>query len=615
MIHKSVILSLSNYASGSMRVRLDKVENQIVPNLESIIFQIEKENKHKNPYFAKLATLVTSNQVPTKHAQFQNLSVNCHFVKLSTGSCIKTLESFVRSTQEILYYYEEANKYANVDLTDHMNKIEQILKDYTNDPAIKESIMFLNKKYESLFDLEYILKQASAKMYDSKKTTNDYNPNIDENPDLIDVKPALDKVKKYCPECNDSTKIKEVYDIRPVLAYCHKISAEMEVMYKKLREADMKFCLADEYLDIKIKNKLNGHSVLKFLTEKLSERPESEYAPYRVIDINNSRYKEIMMFKDNSLLLKNNKDEFIEVLDNRQVIGVIQTLLSEGVRHAFNKNPQIAKDVLKIIRDCEIYTFSNMDTVVDTYKNNFDILRSKGYDILKAYKASDKESYYSKLEELDDNMNKIIKDHKVHQFAHSISSNKYNHLYNDESYMIIREIYEIGLKEDIFQDYIGKKIAAYKTPEAFNQGLRKFNAMFNDFSPESILNKIKAAGAKLVLSNDDLIIVEIDKYEQSKTLGSAAWCIVREEGYFNSYTRNEKKQYIAFDFTKSSTNIESMIGITLDKKGEYHAAHYKDDGGIFMDDDNLVELISMINENKELLENENKQKIRQINGI
>lgn len=615
MIHKSVILSLSNYASGSMRVRLNKVENQIMPNLENIIFQIEKENQHKNPYFEKLSTLITSNQIPTRHSTFLNLSVNCHFIEQSIRSCRKLLESFVLNTQEALYYYEEANKHANIDLSEHMNKIETILVDYSNDTTIKDAIIFLTDKYDSLFDLEHMLKHTCNEIYDPKKKPQNINPNIDENPDLIDLKRELDKVKKYFPECNESVKLKEVYDIRPILAYSHKISAEMEIMYKKLREADMKFCLADEYLDIKVKNKLNGYSVLKFLTEKLSERPESEYAPYRVIEINNSRYKEIMMFKDNSLLLKNNKDEFIEVIDNRQVIGVIQTLLGEGVRHAFNKNPQIAKDVLKIIRDCKIYTFSNMDTVVDTYKNNFDILRSKGYDILKAYKASEKESYYSKLEELDDNMNKMIKDHKVYQFAHSISSNKYNHLYNDESYRIIREIYEMGLKEDIFQDYIGKKIAAYKTPEAFNQGLRKFNAMFNDFSPESVLNKINAAGAKLVISNDDLIIVEIDKYEQSKTLGSAAWCIVREEGYFNSYTRNDKKQYIAFDFTKNSTNIESMIGITLDKSGEYHAAHYKDDGSIFMDDDNLVELISMINENKKLLKNDNKQKIRQINGI
>lgn len=181
-------------------------------------------------------------------------------------------------------------------------------------------------------------------------------------------------------------------------------------------------------------------------------------------------------------------------------------------------------------------------------------------------------------------------------FAHSIASNKYMHLYNDESYKIIEAIYDLKLKTDVFQDYIGKKIAAYKTPEDFNKGLTKFLNSFNDFSMDAVVNKAENAGVKIISQADDILIVQIEDYEQSKLLGSSSWCIVRDESYFNSYTDGGNKQYFLFDFSKDSADNESMIGFTIDIDGEHYAAHYKNDDGVESSDETLEYAHEMVNE-------------------
>lgn len=152
------------------------------------------------------------------------------------------------------------------------------------------------------------------------------------------------------------------------------------------------------------------------------------------------------------------------------------------------------------------------------------------------------------------------------------------------------------MNTNIFQEYIGKKIAAYKTPEQFNEGLASFLKSFNGFDMQSLTLKAENTGVRMISDSDNKLIVEIENYEQSEKLGSSSWCIVRDESYFNSYTGDGNKQYFLYDFSYDSSDNESMIGFTIDRNGEHYAAHYKNDDEVNENESILMYAHNMVNE-------------------
>lgn len=76
--------------------------------------------------------------------------------------------------------------------------------------------------------------------------------------------------------------------------------------------------------------------------------------------------------------------------------------------------------------------------------------------------------------------------------------------------------------------------------------------------------------------NDNLLILKISTFKQSKLLGTNKWCISRDESHFDNYTTN-RFQYFIYDFNKEPSDKLSKIGITLNPNGTYHTAHYGND--------------------------------------
>lgn len=118
---------------------------------------------------------------------------------------------------------------------------------------------------------------------------------------------------------------------------------------------------------------------------------------------------------------------------------------------------------------------------------------------------------------------------------------------------------------------------------------------------ESYLLKSENANTDVVLDGRDLLILKINDYKASSILGSASWCISRNENYFKNYTENDNSQYFIYDFSKDSSDNDSMIGITLDKKGEKTAMHYKNDDNVFQPD--------VVNKWKTIINDEFKRKM------
>lgn len=211
---------------------------------------------------------------------------------------------------------------------------------------------------------------------------------------------------------------------------------------------------------------------------------------------------------------------------------------------------------------------------IDTYFKNENILKSLKFDFIDACKK------LSSFEKIDDKMNKLIREHKIKKYAESIVSVKYKHLYNDQSYKLFKELYDLGIDLKIVQELIGKKLAVAETETMFNDNIKSLINSFNDFDIESIKIKAVSNKVKVISDVDNILIMEIENFEQSKKLGSGSWCISRNKTYFEQYTEKGAKQYFIYDFNQTSKSVKSLMGVTLTKINTVKAAHNKSDSQI-----------------------------------
>lgn len=302
---------------------------------------------------------------------------------------------------------------------------------------------------------------------------------------------------------------------------------------------------------------------------------------------NNVHYEKVALFVDESCaVLVKGSENFEYFINIKNMKDIVKLSMIGYIKHVLRKNPTMSKTVVeRFEKQVEnnkrsLNNSSNYKTAMDyermllcieTYFKNENILKSIKFNFLDNLASS------KNLEALDDNMHKIIREHNIKKYAESIVSNKYKHLYNAESYKLFKELYDLKIDIKIIQEMLGKKLAAVESEEMFNKNIQSLINSFNDFNIDAIKVKAKSAKAKIISENDQVLILEIENFEQSKYLGSASWCISRNPSYFTNYTLDGSKQYFIYDFKVSSKSVKSLVGITVTKKMTIKAAHTKSD--------------------------------------
>lgn len=289
----------------------------------------------------------------------------------------------------------------------------------------------------------------------------------------------------------------------------------------------------------------------------------------------------IILFSDNSICCRSKNNEYQVIDTSLDARRNVRALYYSAIDFTLRKKPKLSIAFQDKMAERMGSPITVMNTINRFLENEILVKNylKNDYDLFLRNLLNEKS-----IEVFDDQFTKIAEEQKFKLFAYSIASNKYIHLYNDESLSLLREIYDNNRDKEQLQIYVGKKIAAFKTPDEFNRHLERYLSKINGFSPEIILEAVEECAAVLVSNVDDIIIVETEFYQQMNHLGSNNWCIVRDEGYYDDYAGNGNRQYIVFDFNKAASDVNSMIGITLSETGKYRNAHVKDDVSIDKDD-------------------------------
>lgn len=332
----------------------------------------------------------------------------------------------------------------------------------------------------------------------------------------------------------------------------------------KQKDINSMYCsLADQYKQLDI----NGSPISTFMAYKVLENDTNASLSFSKNNINSKVY----LMNDNSILYAN-KNGVLETIKNHQELKqLLNAITKDLIADIIPNKPNIVKFFYNIALEEGINatTVSHLVNTVNTFVNNQDLLKNIGLNILSLKDKS--------LEAIDDYLNAESKTYRAKQFSKKILSNKYKGLETPESDNYFRELYDKELSDKDLQNYIGKKLAALKTPEDLVKLLKNVFQQLDGFTEDNLTRKLERLGIEAFYNKDNVVVFKIDNYEQCKELGSPSWCIHRQESYFKTYTSNNCRQFIIYDFDKDSKDTFSIIGFTTHENGTLRTQHLKND--------------------------------------
>lgn len=578
--------SFTNEIRRSMPVRKKTGLADPIPSLDMFCSKAESDSERSSYYWTPILDLIRTKKVYEVYARLHNYAVECSWINMAINQIEKNITvDFFENIEKIKNGYINIAKDNQIDISEELKILDQKVLLFKNDEITKQGIKeilelkeTMNRLSDTIITIENYMRTEEVDIQQGRQS---FNPDITTTPWLKPLNEFIDTNMQFLSPYLDK---KHFYDFAPVTHYFNDINESLKNVYQKFGNI-ASFCMADGYRDA-----FSSQSAANFILQKKNKENIRESYEFSI-----GKYKEIIRFKDNSFLAKDDKNNYIDILDNEDLRKVLYSIMESEIRYDLRKNPTLTKDFLRIFNK-ELDNYKDLNKVITNYLKNEDILKLCKYNVVSDYKEHEKnqKTFHSQMEKMDDRMHAIVREHKIKQLAHSIASNKYMHLYNDETYNLIGAIYDLKLENGVFQDYIGKKIAAYKTPEEFNEALLMFANAMGNFGSDAMYEKACEVNADVIFRDENSLIVQITDYDQSMALGSPSWCIVRDGGYFESYVEDGNRQYFIYDFTKIAADNASIIGITLHSNDDVYTAHLKNDDQIESDSPIVEKLVDII---------------------
>jgi hypothetical protein len=486
----------------------------------------------------------------------------------------------VNSLSSIIYQtFIQVDRHYNPEIVDNsirlvLDKWEIFNDDFKASKYFKKHIQNIkrySKRLEKLENLDIIREELDIIL----KYSQDISAFARKSPDInIDnhVKALLKliKNKSYLLNKEGFQNIQEFMSKNKIIETCELIRVEFAQLY-------------DNSIKHVWSTMNQSHLAIPLLYNNIDKHEHIIKNKDWSFNINLKNNRMLHFFNDNSVLLEHG-DVLTSIPDNTEFFVYINEYCNELLHDKLHKHPYLLKKLKSMTKN------NNRLFVIDFcnyYLENKDILKFEGFNLI--------EQTTDDLEKIFDNMLKIVNDHKLNKYTNSIISNKYKHLYDETSLKLFKTLMDMKVTENQLQSLIGKKIALFKTSSDLNKALQKQIDIFDGFTIDAMIDKFKRNNINNYITQNNLLICEIENYLQSVVLGSSSWCICYSNSLFNKYTENEGKQYFIYDFSKKSNSMLSMIGISLNKKGEYVTAHQKDDTHI--NQENVDRFIKLINKN------------------
>lgn len=293
----------------------------------------------------------------------------------------------------------------------------------------------------------------------------------------------------------------------------------------------------------------------------------------RITLTESQKIQDYVVFDDSSVCYKKGGAYHVvnNEIDHKNIFSELEHSL---IAYQLRKKPKIAQYMSNLYTESgygstPIGQLEGVLIVIDTYLNNEQILKNMKIDLTFFKDKS--------FEVVDDYMHELINKHKLSHYANSILSNKNKHLLNDTSLDSFKVLMESGVSKGVIQNLVGKKLSAINTQDEFEKYLEKVIEHISSFNEDILIDKLNTNKIKPIISENNVVVFEVETFDQSQQLGSPSWCISRSNYYFSEYKTENTKQYFMYDFNKDEKDNESMIGFTVKKDGSMKTQHAKND--------------------------------------
>ena len=369
---------------------------------------------------------------------------------------------------------------------------------------------------------------------------------------------VISKIKKLVGEFPvlDEHKVRSIFNT--FKQEYTKLSDDCKQLIKQYSPHEF-YCMADRFIHVVDKGET---PIQQFLINK----QHSVKIVNEIKFTKSQQNQEAYIFADDSIVIKNREGHYKKILGSTELRHFNVELHADAIDYMLRKRPQVSKFFKAKFQ--EERTFNTAINAVMSFNENEVILKNKSIDLTHFKDKS--------FENIDDYIHSIKKIHQVEQFAGSILSAKYKHFLNEDTFKYFETLHNQDFGQKELQMYIGKKLAAIKTEDDMIEILQSTINLLSGFSSEKVTEKLDKLNIKPILYEDNRLIFEVTSHHECQQLGSPAWCIVREESYFEQYT-DDARQYICYDFNKDQSDYESMLGFTYTVDGDLHTAHYKND--------------------------------------
>lgn len=472
---------------------------------------------------------------------------------------IKALEQIIQSTAKANHYFKE--RYLKfVDFVIDSNPFAEMMSISSNreEAAFERSYFGIHAQHQEQMMVPTVTDAKRRIFANQERLLTDF---IEDNKDIL--------ISREAHEVFNQDTL--VADYKKVLKICEILieKTNVHMSYPSLKAVDFLSNYANQQIDI-----------LK-LTDFTTDFKELEIVAI-LNNVKDSNITAAIIFDDSSVVVKKKGYDIFQynanTFDAKELL--IQGTIDE-ITHMLRKNPSISKAVKLLITNLKNKHVNNISQLftmlrglkvsIKSYFEHVNILKSHNFDFINELKTS------HSFEIFDDKIHKIVRKHKIEQYANSIVSNKYKSLYSDKTYTLMEELYDLGLSTHILQDMIGKKMASIKNTRSLNAALKSLISSIDGFDIKNIKMKAAANNVKVLFETDNYLVLEIDTFRQSKIMGSPSWCISRDNYHFENYTNGGKIQVFAYDFTLTAKDNKSIVGLTLTKAMKVHAAHNKND--------------------------------------
>jgi hypothetical protein len=201
----------------------------------------------------------------------------------------------------------------------------------------------------------------------------------------------------------------------------------------------------------------------------------------------------------------------------------------------------------------------------------------KDYITIELLKSLSKGEKDNLAEAFFDEVKDCLLKRKKENFIKSLKTEGYKYLFNEKVEDRINVILDNKISIESMKKQFFNKLFKYKHPKELLKGLVEFQNKNINWNMSHYKEIITSLNVEILEEKEDYLMIEVKDYQACKELGSQAWCIVRSENTFKSYTRDLQRQVIVLDFNLPVENSHSLIGITVNMMGRIKYSYLKND--------------------------------------